>query len=274
MSFGDFGNFKKTLKEKPLLGFGSMYSSPGIIERIGQHWDWCWIDMQHGEWGMHDTIQAIRACNLIGIYALVRVPGHSRDAIGKILDAGCHAIMIPMIESREEAEAVVAAARFAPMGQRSYGGRRPIDLYGRAYACSGRTQPMVVCQIETPAGFEQVDAIASTDGVDALFFGPDDMALSRNMPMDQPRSENHFDCEIAAVGAAAQKYGKIAGGIFVTPERIKKGIELGYHMLVSSGDSALLAGNSLSVSQTCRKALTDGSFAGSAKAETKVCSVY
>lgn len=253
----NFGDFKKAMEEKPQLGFGSMYSSPGIIERIGRDWDWCWIDAQHGEWGMHDAIQAIRACNLIGIYALVRVPGHSRDAIGKILDAGCHAVMIPMIESREEAEAVVDAARFAPMGHRSYGGRRPIDLRGRAYSHSDRSQPLVVCQIETPKGFEQVDAIAATDGVDALFFGPDDMAVAQGMAMDKPRPTGHFDSEMAEVGAAAKRHGKIAGGIFATPESIRQGIELGYHMIVSSADSALLAANSLSAATSCRSALAD-----------------
>jgi len=254
----DFGNFKEALAEKPQLGFGSMYSSPGIIERIGQHWDWCWIDVQHGEWGMHDAIQAIRACNLVGIYALVRLPGHSPDAIGKILDMGCHAIMVPMIENREQAEAVVDAARFAPKGHRSYGGRRPIDLYGRAYSHSENPQPLIVCQIESPKGFERVDEIAATDGVDALFFGPDDMAVAQGMVMDKPRPAGHFDSEMAAVGSAAKRHGKIAGGIFATPETIRMGVELGYHMIVSAGDSALLATHSQATSATCRDALVDG----------------
>ena len=251
----DFGNFKEALAKKPQLGFGSMYSSPGIIERIGQDWDWCWIDAQHGEWGMHDAIQAIRACNLVGIYALVRLPGHSRDAIGKILDAGCHAVMVPMVESREQAEAIVDAARFAPRGHRSYGGRRPIDMRGRAYAHADQSQPLVVCQIESPAGFGRVDEIAATDGVDALFFGPDDMALAQGMVMDQPRPAGHFDSEMAEVGAAAKRHGKIAGGIFATPETIRMGVELGYHMIVSAGDSALLATNSLQAANSCRGAL-------------------
>jgi len=251
----NFGDFRNALQEKPQLGFGSMYSSPGIIERIGQDWDWCWIDVQHGEWGMHDAIQAIRACNLIGIYALVRLPGHSRDAIGKILDAGCHAIMIPMIESREQAEAVVDAARFAPQGHRSYGGRRPIDLRGRAYSHFDQFQPLVVCQIENPEGFGQVDSIAATDGVDALFFGPDDMAVAQGMAMDKPRPTGHFDSEMEAVGAAAKRHGKIAGGIFATPDSIKQGIALGYRMIVCAADSSLLAVNSQAASAMCRDAL-------------------
>ncbi len=251
----DFMNFREVLEKRPQLGFGSMYSSPGIIERIGQDWDWCWIDAQHGEWGMHDAIQAIRACNLIGIYALVRLPGHSPDAIGKILDMGCHAVMVPMVESREQAEAIVDAARFAPRGHRSYGGRRPIDLHGRAYSHPEEFQPLVVCQIESPAGFGRVDEIAATDGVDALFFGPDDMAVSQGLEMDKPRPDGHFDSEMEAVGAAAKRHGKIAGGIFATPESIRQGVELGYRMIVSSADSALLAANSLSAATSCRGAL-------------------
>ena len=250
-------SFKNALEKKPLPGFCSMYPAPGIIERIGQDWDWCWIDTQHGEWGMHDAVQAVRACNLAGIFALVRVPGQDPATIGRILDTACHAVMVPMVENREQAEAVVRAARFAPQGHRSYGGRRPIDLYGRAYAHSDQPQPLVVCQIESPEALEQADAIAATDGVDALFFGPDDMALARGMPMDQPRPAGCFDAEMAAVAAAAQRHGKIAGGVFGTSAALTQALALGYRLVACTGDVPLLASNSQAAARSCRAAMAD-----------------
>lgn len=248
-------SFKNALGEKPQLGFCSMYSTPGLIERIGQDWDWCWIDLQHGEWGAHDVVQAVRACNLAGIFALIRVPGHDVTLIGKILDTACHAVMVPMIENAQQAETVVSATRFAPRGRRSYGGRRPVDLYGRAYSHPDQPQPLTVCQIESPAAVEQADAIAAIDGVDALFFGPDDMAVARGMPMDKPRPAGCFDAAMKTVAAAAKKHGKTAGGIFREPAALRQALDLGYRLIVCSGDVPLLTVNSQAAARDARAAL-------------------
>ena len=250
-----YKSFKNALENKPLLGFLSMYPAPGIIERIGQDWDWCWIDTQHGQWGTHDALQAVRACNLVGIFSLVRVPGKDATNIGKILDTACHGVMVPMVENREQAEAVVDATRFAPQGHRSYGGRRPIDLYGRGYSHDDQPQPLVVCQIESPEAIKHVDAIAATKGIDALFFGPDDMALASGMRMDQPMPKDFFKAELTAVAEAARRHNKIAGGVFRSVEMLRLAIELDYHMVVCCADVPLLANNSQAEAQTYRAEL-------------------
>lgn len=250
-------SFKDALHKKPMLGFCSMYAAPGIIERIGQDWDWCWIDTQHGEWGLHDIVQAVRACNLIGIFAVIRVAGHDPSTLGKTLETACNGIMAPMVETPEQAESIVRLTRFAPRGQRSYGSRRPIDLFGRAYSHADRPQPLVVCQIESPHAVDQADAIAATNGVDALFLGPDDMAVARGMPMDEPRPADCFDREMAAIAEAAQRHGKIAGGIARDAEAQKRMLALGYRLIVCSGDVPLLTLNSSAAAQSAR-ALLDG----------------
>ncbi len=249
--------FKDALEKGPLLGFCSMYPAPGIIERIGQDWDWCWIDVQHGEWGLDDAIEAVRACDATGIYSMVRVPGQEAGIIGKILDTACHAIMVPMVDTPEQAEAVVRAARFGPRGKRSYGGRRPIDLYGRAYSHGNCPQPVVVCQIESPEAVERVDAIAAVDGVDALFFGPDDMALARGLPMDQPRAANCFEAEMKTIAAAARRHGKIAAGVFHTAPALQEAIGMGYRLVVACGDVPLLANNSQTIATDRRARLAE-----------------
>jgi 4-hydroxy-2-oxoheptanedioate aldolase len=249
-----YKSFKEALEKRPLPGFLSMYPAPGIIERIGPDWDWCWIDTQHGEWGIDNAVQGVRACNLVGIFSLVRVPGKDAGTIGKILDTACHAIMVPMVENKEQAESVVEAARFAPLGHRSYGGRRPIDLFGRAYSHTDRPQPLVVCQIESPEAVAQCDAIASTPGVDALFFGPDDMALASGMPMDQSRPDDYFKAELITVANAAARHGKIAGGVF-SLSGLKQAVDWGYHLVVCCGDVPLLAQNSQLISRNCRATL-------------------
>jgi 4-hydroxy-2-oxoheptanedioate aldolase len=257
-------SFKEALNTKSMLGFFSMYSSPGIIERIGKDWDWCWIDCQHGEWGPHNAVQAVRACDFTGIFSLVRTPGHDPGVIGKILDTACHAVLVPMVNSREQAEAVVAAAKFAPIGGRSYGGRRPFDVYGGAYANPDQPQPLLGCQIETLAALEQVDAIAATNGVDVLFFGPDDLALSKGIRMGEPRAEDCFDAEMAAVVEATKRHGKIAGCVVGTPTALKHALELGYQLVNCTADARLLANFSKSHARDCYTVLDDDAPRGAA----------
>jgi len=110
------------------------------------------------------VIQAVRACDLVGLFSLVRVPGQEVGIIGKVLDTACHAVMVPMVDTVEQAEAVVRAARFPPRGKRSYGGRRPIDLYGRTYSHADRPQPMVVCQIESVEALNTTPCIPRCTG--------------------------------------------------------------------------------------------------------------
>jgi len=247
-------SFRDALAERPQLGFASTYPAPGIIERVGQDWDWCWIDAQHGSWEPGDAVQAVRACGLVGLFAMVRVPGHEYGIIGRALDTACHAVMVPMVDTPAQAEEVVRAVRFPPRGKRSYGGRRPCDLYGRGYSHADRPQPLLVCQIESPEALENVEAIAAVDGVDVLFFGPDDMAQARGMPMDVPRPAGCFDAAMERIAAAAGRAGKFAAGIFNTPEALRGALAMGYRMIVCCGDVSILAAGSARAADACRGA--------------------
>lgn len=234
-----------------------MYPAAGIIERIGPDWDWVWIDGQHGELGYHDILAAVRACNVIDRFALVRVPGHEAGPIGTVLDTDADAVMVPMVETADQAARLVEAAKFPPLGKRSYGGRRPIDRHTRAYAHPDRPQPMLVCQIETHAGLDHVEAIAAVEGVDALFFGPDDMALRDGLPMDQPRPAGHFDDALKTVADAANARGKIAAGVFPDEQGVRQAVNWGYRLIVGGGDVPFLATSSHARSQALRACLTN-----------------
>ncbi|UCD29425.1 MAG: aldolase, partial [Planctomycetota bacterium] len=103
--------FRELLAGGPQLGLDIMYPAPGIIERIGPDWDWVWIDGQHGELDERDVLEAVRACNLIGRPAVVRVPGHDMGVIGKALDTAAEGIMVPLINDANQARAAVEAAK-------------------------------------------------------------------------------------------------------------------------------------------------------------------
>lgn len=248
-------SLKQAIENKPQLGMFCFYPAPGIIERIGTDWDWILIDGQHGEMDYADILAAVRACDLIGRHSVVRAPGHEAGAVGKILDTGADGVMAPMVDSAEQAALLVQAAKFPPMGRRSFGGRRPIDLYGRGYAQGDRPQPLLICQIETRTALEHVREIAATPGVDAVLFGPDDAALCDGLNMDQPRPEGYFDDALKRVAEAAQKNGIIAGGVFVNPSDLRKALAWGYRLIAATADAALLAAGSKAQSQQLRECM-------------------
>jgi 4-hydroxy-2-oxoheptanedioate aldolase len=249
--------FNESLNKSPQLGFCLMYPAPGIIERVGPDWDWIWVDGQHGQLEYCDILAAVRACNLIRRPAVVRVPGHEAGTIGKVLDTAADALMVPMVDTVEQARTIVQAAKFPPLGSRSYGGRRPIDLFGRNYAHADQPQPLLICQIETEEGLKNSAKIAAVKGVDAIFFGPDDTALRKGLPMDQPRPTGYFDKALKTVARAAADHGKIAGGVFTTPEALNQAAEIGFRLIVACGDVGLLAGGSKSAAKSLRTVLTE-----------------
>lgn len=224
----------------PLLGINIMYPSPGVIEGIGRDWDWVWLDAQHGQFGYDSLLACVRACDLVQRPAVIRVPNNDYGSIGSAFDTCASGVMVPMVEGAEEARAAVRAARFPPLGGRSYGGRRPIDLYGREYAHSFNDDSTLIVQIETRRGLENCDEIASVPGVDALLFGPDDMAMQAGMPMNEPRDAQWGRSGLERIAQAAARHGKIAAGLAFTPETLSLLVALGYGLIVGGADRSIL----------------------------------
>ena len=230
--------------QRPLLGLSVMYPSPGAVERIGPDWDWMWIDGQHGEMGYEQTLALVRACDLIQRPAVVRVPGHEAGAIGKTLDMGAAAVIVPCVDTPEQARLVVDAAKFPPLGKRSYGGRRPIDFLGRNYSDTANHDTLLIAQIESPQAIENADAIAAVDGVDALFLGPDDLMLRRGFSMTAAKSRETLGRDMEAVMAACRKHDKIGVMVGVGEEMLRLCLSMDFRMIVGGSDVGFLAGGS------------------------------
>ena len=240
---------------RPLLGLSVMYPSPGAVERIGPDWDWIWIDGQHGEMGYEQTLALVRACDLIQRPAVVRVPGHEFGAIGKALDMGAAAVIAPCVDTVEQAHAVVDAAKFPPLGKRSYGGRRPIDFQGRAYSDTANRDTLLIAQIESPQAIENADAIAAIEGVDALFLGPDDLMLRRGYSMTSPRSKETLGKDMEIVAGTCRKHGKVGVMVGVGEEMLRLCLSMGFQMIVGGGDVGFLVGGSKQSSSEARAIL-------------------
>jgi len=221
------------------LGVANTYPAPGIIEIMGRGWDFVWIDGQHGQFSYDAALNAVRAAAGIGVDSLLRVPGHEHSTLCLYADMGPMAIMVPMVNTAAEAEDVVRGLRFPPRGVRSFGGRRVADLYGRGYATE--SELLIVAQIETAEAAANADAIAAVDGVDCLFFGPDDMKMSLGLPMETPiTGDARLQRAMEQTARAAQAHGRALGCVCPNAESARLAMGLGYRLLAGGGDAPFL----------------------------------
>jgi 2-keto-3-deoxy-L-rhamnonate aldolase RhmA len=238
----------------PQFGLCIMYPCPGELERIAPDWDWLWIDGQHGEMGYEDLLAMVRACDAVGKPAFVRSPSHDTGRIGLALDTAAAGVIVPLVDTSEEARKLVHAAKFPPIGGRSYGGRRPVDLHGRLFSDKANEEVLLIVQIESPQAIENADAIAAVPGVDVLFLGPDDVMMRRGFSMDSPRSKNTLGSDMQAVVAACRKHGKFSlasGG--TNADMIRFCVEAGFNMIVAGGDIRFLPEGSKKAAKEARE---------------------
>ena len=253
---------EKLRRDEVALGVNLMYPAPSSLESMGRGWDWIWIDGQHGQMDYATILHAVQVAGLLGSSTCVRVPGHALDAIGPTLDMGADAIMVPMVNSADEAKRLAPAMYFPPRGSRSYGGRRVIDLDGRDYYKTANDRVLLICQIETLEAVEQAERIAAVEGVGALFFGPDDMKMRMGLPINtQVQESPELLKAMEKMARAARNAGKVAGIVAPSAPSIQAAAGMGYRLIVGGGDVGFLRTGSAAKLEELR-----GALAGQAKA--------
>lgn len=210
--------------------------SAEVMARAG--FDWVCIDLQHGLIGYQEMVAMLQGVAVAGVPALVRVPWNDPSWIMKALDAGAAGVIVPLVNSPAEAAAAAAACRYPPDGYRSWGPVRASlgvadftpELANRAVVCA--------VMVETVPALEQLDEIVSVAGVDAVFIGPSDFALSMGLP---PRSdEPEHRRRLETVPAICHQHGVIAGIACGNAELMARWREAGYTMLAAPSDMVLL----------------------------------
>lgn len=207
--------------------------SPALVEvSLQAEPDVIVIDAQHGVWDRMSTEHAIGAA-APRRPVLVRTADHSRAAIGQALDAGAEGVIAPLIETAEQAAEVVAAGRYPPHGERSGGGVRPLKDNFAAYYTAANERTVIGVMIETERGVQNADAIAATPGLDLVFIGTGDLALSLGC---FPTIDSRHEDACRAVLGACQGVG-VPCGIF-TPDATgaMKRAKEGYAFVVLAND--------------------------------------
>lgn len=140
--------------------------------------DYVCIDMQHGLIDFSDVVQMLPAVTLGGVTPIVRVPENSTANISTALDAGAIGVIVPLVNSVEEAAAVVAACRYPPDGERSYGATRAAAVEGPDYYDRANEEVVCIPMIETLEAIDDLDNILSIPGIDVAYVGPSDLSIS------------------------------------------------------------------------------------------------
>jgi len=205
--------------------------------------DWLFIDLEHGSASVETAGQISVAALDAGIAPFVRVPAGELALGARCLDGGALGIVIPHVDTPEQARAMVDAFRFPPLGHRSIGGAYPhFGFASRPVneVVSGLDNAtLVVAMIETPRAVENADKIAAVAGLDALLIGTNDLCIEMGIPgqLDHERVKAAFD----TVLLACKKHGKIAalGGIY-GKELLTRYLGLGFRMVLAGNDISLL----------------------------------
>lgn len=234
---------QKLQRDELAVGLIMLSADPHIVGIAAQAgYDYVMPDLEHTGATLRELENIVRAADAAGIVPLVRVPGGSKRDILAVLETGVRGIMVPAVESAEEAKEVVAAACYGPVGRRGvyylgygsdYGGIPPADHF----RCANE-ELLVILQIETAKGVQHAAEIAEVPGVDCLLVGPGDLTQSLGVP---------WEFEHPAVWEAIRKafqstrmHGKVAGIMPAGIEHARKCVDEGARLLIWGPDLALL----------------------------------
>ncbi|MFC6354695.1 HpcH/HpaI aldolase family protein [Luethyella okanaganae] len=229
--------------ERPLIGIWVSSGSPLMAEICaGSGLDWVLIDAEHGPNGLESILAQLQAVHGYPVTPVVRVPFGEPVIIKQVLDLGAQNLLVPMVDTADQARAVVAAVRYPPRGVRGVGASlarasrwNRVDDY---LAVADDTVSLTV-QIETATAVENVREIASVDGVDALFVGPADLAASMGLLGQQEHPE-----VVAAVEhcvRVAAELGRPLGVNAFAPATAERYLAAGSPFVAVGADVALVA---------------------------------
>lgn len=226
--------------------FGTMIfecNSPGlpaILAEAGA--EYVMYDMEHSGLSMADMKAQFAYARGLGLVPMVRPPGKQYNLIALLLDLGAMGLMLPMVESAEEAEEIVSWTRYPPQGQRGAMFSGAHDDYSGgdvpAKMAKAHERTMVIPLIETAKGVENVDEIMAVDGIDVAHMGHYDLSLTMGIPGEFDRPE--FQQALDKVLSACERHGKSVGCMVPNVEWGRDWMKRGFRMISYSGDIWLL----------------------------------
>ena len=236
---------KNPLKEKLRRGEGAIgvfcnIPSPALVELVGYlGFDFAIVDAEHGPQDVETSEHMVRAADAVGLPAVARVAVNLPQNLLRYLDAGSLGVQVPMVNSADEAQAVVSATKYPPLGRRGLASVRAsgygVGLSTAEYVEMANRETLVVVQVETLQAMERVAQIAAVDQVDVVFVGPTDLSSSMGYP-GQPTHPEVITA-IERLGVEIQRAGKVAGTIARDAEAYRHWRQQGFQYLATTATS-------------------------------------
>ena len=238
MAYGEYSVRHNPVKKKLRAGepsFGTWLSAGDlfatrILARLD--FDWLTLDLEHSPIDWSQAAMIFGAVADAGGVPLARVPKGNHDYIKRVLDAGAWGIVVPMVDTVEQAKLAIAAAKYPPTGNRSFGGgmhAMNFDCSAQEYFQHANDEILVVLQTESPRGIANAEEIYSLPGVDAIFVGPVDLRAQMRKPDGSEATDEQFEAVLQQVIAIGRKTGTPTGMHIMDPdialERAKQGMQ-------------------------------------------------
>jgi len=235
--------FKQAVKERRLqVGiWSSLCSNIGAEVISDSGFDWILLDTEHSPNELPGLVTQLQAVGRGTAAPVVRAAWNDMVLIKRILDIGAQSILIPYVQTPDEAKRAVTSVRYPPRGMRGVAGASRASRYGRVndYLRKADDEICLLVQVETKSALDQIEAIASVEGVDGVFIGPADLSAS----LGHLGNPQHPEAQAAIQDAARRlaKVGKAAGILTGVEAEARRYIEWGYNFVAVGTDTVLLA---------------------------------
>jgi 4-hydroxy-2-oxoheptanedioate aldolase len=247
--------FKSALHSgQPLLGVWNGLVDSAVIEILASvGFDWVLVDGEHAPFDLQTIQIQLQATSRYEVPVFVRIPKSDPVFIKQILDLGVQNILVPMVDSAEEAELMYQSTQYPPKGIRGIGtamARAAHWAQNEDYLYTAGEEISMIVQVENVAGIEQLDAILAVEGLDGVFIGPSDLAAS----MGQLGKPNHPEVKATVLEALRRirKAGKVAGAMALDKPTADEYIAAGANMVAIAVDALLLSKASRALLHTFR----------------------
>ncbi len=214
------------------------------------------LDLQHGMMDASDAVGMIGAIIAAGKPAIVRTLWNDPGLVGQALDMGASAVIVPMVNSRVQAEAAVQYSKYPPLGSRSWGGYQMVQAAGvtaGVYLQQANSQTLVFAMIETQAALDEVDDIATVKGLDGLFVGPSDLSIALSKGKGIDKTAPHTLEAMKKVALACQKNSLFAGAFAGSADVANTYFAMGFTFLAAVTDGDLLRGGAKVVNDAIKR---------------------
>ncbi len=223
------------------VGTFCLGGSPLLAEVLGQAgFDFVIVDLQHGENSAGNLVGMLQAVSCTPATPLVRVATDQPTDIQRALDMGAYGLVVPMVNTRAQAEAILESVHYAPRGARSWGPLRGLLYGGGDYFANAHEELLVIAMLETAEAIENASEILSVPGIDGCFIGPNDLSIALGFPSELTEYPQAVEAAMSTVREAASVTGKAPGIYTASPAAAKNRLTQGFRFVCVNNDFGMV----------------------------------